>query len=183
LKKVTRRKGGTEIRNTRKNGYSPKTPRAWSAQRPPSPNPNPNPTPKALSQIRIPRRTQRVALKLIPQFFNQSIHRLRRPQRIKLQPTDDQIHLPRNRVNMLHGQRMIAIHQTLTRQRRKTAFKLRAQLRKIHHQTVPITTAKGRDPEPEKTRIAPRQTKNSRRPPTPQYAPDQLVHLHLSADP
>ena len=35
LKKVTRRKGGTVISNTRKNGYSPRTPGAWSAQRPP----------------------------------------------------------------------------------------------------------------------------------------------------
>src|SRR6188768_553423 len=37
LPKVTRRKGGTLISNTRSNGYPPKTPRAWSAQRPPSP--------------------------------------------------------------------------------------------------------------------------------------------------
>ena len=34
--KVTRRKGETASRNTKKNGYSPKTPRTWSAQRPPS---------------------------------------------------------------------------------------------------------------------------------------------------
>ncbi|WP_206663000.1 hypothetical protein, partial [Pseudomonas sp. Sample_9] len=41
LKKVTRRKGGTVISNTRKNGYSPKTPKAWSAQRPPRPKKKP----------------------------------------------------------------------------------------------------------------------------------------------
>ncbi|RIJ12715.1 hypothetical protein DXT77_04405 [Pseudomonas sp. 91RF] len=33
--KVTRCKSETASRNTRRNGYSPKTPKAWSAQRPP----------------------------------------------------------------------------------------------------------------------------------------------------
>ncbi len=35
LPKVTRRKGGTVISDTKKNGYSPQPPKAWSAQRPP----------------------------------------------------------------------------------------------------------------------------------------------------
>ena len=35
LEKVTRRKGGTVISNTRRNGSTPRTPRTWSAQRPP----------------------------------------------------------------------------------------------------------------------------------------------------
>ncbi len=34
--KVTRRKGETATRNPRSNGYTPKPPRTWSAQRPPS---------------------------------------------------------------------------------------------------------------------------------------------------
>ena len=34
--KGSRRKGETASRNTRSNGYTPKTPRTWSAQRPPS---------------------------------------------------------------------------------------------------------------------------------------------------
>ena len=41
LPKGTRRKGETASRNTQKNGYSPKTPKAWSAQRPPRPKKNP----------------------------------------------------------------------------------------------------------------------------------------------
>ncbi len=41
--KVTRRKGGTARSNTRSNGYAPKPPTAWSAQRPPRSNHiNPN---------------------------------------------------------------------------------------------------------------------------------------------
>ena len=36
--KVTRRKGETVSGNTRSNRYTPKTPRTWSAQRPPRSN-------------------------------------------------------------------------------------------------------------------------------------------------
>jgi len=47
LEKVTRRKGGTVISNPRSNGYSPKPPKAWPAQRPPRQKNKKNPTNQA----------------------------------------------------------------------------------------------------------------------------------------
>ncbi|TKJ74712.1 hypothetical protein PspCFBP13508_01170 [Pseudomonas sp. CFBP13508] len=41
FEKVTRCKSGTVISHTRRNGYTPKTRRAWSAQRPPRPKKSP----------------------------------------------------------------------------------------------------------------------------------------------
>jgi hypothetical protein len=45
---------------------------------------------------------------------------------------------------------MITIHQTLTRQRRKTALELRAQLRKIHHCGCSFSHFEGTRPQTSK---------------------------------
>ncbi len=163
LPKGTRRKGETAIRNTPKNGYTPTPPKHG--------RPKGRQAPKALSQIRIPRRAQRIALKLIPQLTHQRLNRLRRTQRSQIQATDHQIHLPRIRVIQLDRQRTITIHRTLTSQRRKTVLEPSAQLRKIHHGHVPMAVSKGRDRKTQMVHTAPHKPKNTTPAPIHEFAP------------